>query len=116
MKHNFFQAVNNAEGDMKTKMGSFSSSFPPIKEDSKVEAILLDVFEIALTVAAGPFWSNGEQILFCHDSIRPNMKMLEALKRLSYFADHPETVATLKDEVNTLMSFGIPILNEAKSG
>lgn len=88
---NLYDAVRTAHDHF--SMGTFSDTFAPIDADDSAAKIVLDVLSMAFSVAVSPMWNS-------------------ALKGLTYFKNNPNTLGTIKDMTNPIVTNSLTIVKD----
>lgn len=109
--HNLNQGIKDEMMTMLSnvtdRIGTFSSTFSPVEDKLKDLKILLDIIGLGFAVAAAPIWNAGTFFLFITQKICT--KFVIVLRK----AMSPETLGTVKDTVNGLVSNGISLGKDA---
>ncbi|SCV50154.1 uncharacterized protein FFFS_09366 [Fusarium fujikuroi] len=90
---NFWDALDRAQNDINAQVGELSSTFAPIKSSDFSVKLLLDIIGLGFSLAVSPMWNS-------------------ALKGMPYFKANPNTLATVKDWVNPMVTNSITIAKD----
>ncbi|KAJ0152877.1 Berberine bridge enzyme-like 21 [Fusarium oxysporum f. sp. albedinis] len=90
---NFWDALDRAQNDINAQVGEVSSTFAPIKSSDFSVKLLLDIIGLGFSLAVSPMWNS-------------------ALKGMPYFKANPNTLATVKDWVNPMVTNSITIAKD----
>jgi len=55
---NFYDAIYRVEASVSTVMAGFSSTFAPIKDESAIEKVILDIVGLGYALFASPLWNS----------------------------------------------------------
>ncbi|KAM0796585.1 hypothetical protein BDR22DRAFT_825040 [Usnea florida] len=94
LNYNFYEGIDNANGPVVDYMGTFSTTFAPINDPDAGLKLMLDLIGLGFALMASPVWNS-------------------LLKVVPFFKANPNTLGTLKDLVNPMVSNGVTISKDA---
>jgi hypothetical protein len=107
----FFKAMQEAQATVVTKAGDFASTFVEIVDPQAQLKILLDVVGLGFALIASPVWNS------CMNHKSPIFIVLcspyVGLKSVPFFAANGNTLGTVKDTVNPMVSNSITISKDS---
>ncbi|KAK9234065.1 hypothetical protein V1525DRAFT_391821 [Lipomyces kononenkoae] len=92
---NFYDAISRVQVTVTDEVGALSSTFTAVPPSETAFKILLDIIGLSYALFAAPVWN-------------------AVLKGTSYFARNGNTLGTLKDSVNALVSNGITLVKDSQ--
>ncbi|CAF9932295.1 MAG: hypothetical protein HETSPECPRED_008325 [Heterodermia speciosa] len=90
LNYNIFDSMGKGETAVTTLMGTFSTTFAPISDPDAGAKLLLDLLGLGFALFAAPTWNSF-------------------LKAVPFFKANGNTLGTIKDTVNPLVSNGVTI-------
>ncbi|KAG8526406.1 uncharacterized protein KY384_000062 [Bacidia gigantensis] len=93
LNYNIYDSLTKAEGQITTQVGEFASTFAPIDPSVDAWKLVLDLIGLSFALAVSPLWN-------------------AAFKKIPFFKANPNTLGTIKDSVNPLVSNGVTLIKD----
>ncbi|KAK9241813.1 hypothetical protein V1506DRAFT_549546 [Lipomyces tetrasporus] len=93
---NFYDAIGRVQTTITDEIGQLTTTFTAVPESDTALKIILDVVSLSFALFAAPMWNS-------------------VLKGTAFFSKNGNTLGTMKDSVNSLVSNGITLVKDTSS-
>lgn len=95
-------------------MGTFAKTFAPIEDMSDGLKLALDLIGLGFALAFSPVWNSGKLQRYRLSRFGfPYAEIMAALKAVPFFKANPNSLGTIKDWVNPVVSNGVTIAKDS---